>query len=279
MCKLLPIASSTYYDTKTRPPSVRALADKEIERDILRIYEDNHFVYGVYKIYRQIKREGKKVARCTVQRLMRKMGLSGIKRGKPKKTTLPAPSAVRPLDLVKRDFKPLAPNRLWVADITYVRTFAGFIYVAFICDAYSRMIIGWQVSNTLRSDLALDALEMALWARKKDNLSNLVHHSDRGIQFLSIRYTDRLQETGVSISVGSKGDAYDNALAETINGLYKTEVVSKRGLFVNQEEVEFATLEWVDWFNNRRLLGPIGYIPPAEYEELYYTNRVKVNVA
>ena len=279
MCGVLPIASSTYYDTKVRPPSARQLRDQELEKEIKRVYGENYFVYGVYKIYRQLKREGIKVAKCTVARLMLKMGIVGEKRGKTKKTTLPATGTQRPQDLVNRDFKPLAPNRLWVADITYVRTFLGFVYVAFIVDAFSRMIIGWQVSNTLRSDLALDALEMAIWGRRRDNLDHLVHHSDAGVQFLSIRYTDRLEEAGISISVGSKGDAYDNALAETVNGLYKTEVVRKRGLFKNQEEVEFATLGWVDWFNNRRLLGPIGYIPPVEYEELYYRERVKDDVA
>jgi len=279
MCKVLPIASSTYYDIKTRPESARQISDRKNEREIRRIYEENMGVYGAYKIYRKLKREGFNVARCTVERLMRKMELKGVRRGKKKKTTIPSSYTLRPDDLVKRDFKPQAPNRLWVADITYVRTYLGFVYAAFIIDAYSRNILGWQVSNTLRSDLALDALEMAIYRRGRNDLTNLIHHSDMGVQYLSIRYSERLEQSGISISVGSKGDAYDNALAETINGLYKTEVVGKRGLFKNREEVEFATLDWVDWFNNRRLLGPIGYIPPVEYEELYYAQRVEANVA
>jgi len=227
MCKILPIAPSTYYDIKTRPPSARELRDLKLEKEILRVYEENKSVYGVYKVYRQLKKEGIKIARCTVKRLMRKLGISGVLRGKDKKTTIPSTNTSCSHDLVKRDFKPTFPNRLWVADITYVRTFLGFVYVAFIIDAFSRHILGWQVSNTLRSDLALDALEMAIFKRGRDKLKNLIHHSDRGVQYMSIRYTNRLEQAGISISVGSKGDAYDNALAETINGLYKTEVVRK----------------------------------------------------
>ena len=208
------------------------------------------------------------MARCTVERLMRQMGLQGAIRGRRyKKTTVANEAATRPADLVQRDFSADRPNQLWVADLTYVATWAGFVYVAFITDVFSRKIVGWRVSNSLRSDLALDALEQALHARS--NVSQLVHHSDRGVQYLSIRYTERLAEAGIEPSVGSVGDSYDNALAETINGLYKAEVIRHRGPWRNLEDVEFATLEWVDWFNNRRLFGPIGNIPPAEFEALY----------
>jgi transposase InsO family protein len=218
----------------------------------------------------QLGREGIPVARCTVVRLMSDLGLRGVRRGAFKVTTTPDGRALRPADLVDRDFRATRSNQLWVADITYVATWNGFVYVAFVTDVFSRRIVGWRVSRSLRSDLALDALEMALWARGK-NADGLVHHSDRGSQYLSIRYSERLAEAGAVASVGSRGDSYDNALAETINGLYKTEVIRRRGPWKNIDDVEFATLEWVDWFNNRRLLEPIGDIPPAEYEMLYWT--------
>jgi putative transposase len=269
ICACLPIAPSTYYAAKSRPPSTRALRDEELKPEIMRVYQENRSVYGPRKVWRELRRQGFKVARCTVERLMRALGLAGEVRGKTWKTTFPDLSAPRPADLVDRDFQVAAPNRLWVADLTYVRTWSGFVYAAFVVDAYSRMILGWQTSTSLRTDLALDALEMALW-RRGDDVEGLVHHSDRGVQYLSIRYTERLSEAGAVTSVGSRGDAYDNALAETINGLYKTEVIRKRGPWKTLEDVEFATLEWVDWFNNRRLLEPIGYIPPAEFEEMYY---------
>ena len=275
MCAVLPIAPSTYYAAISRPPSARRLRDEELKPEITRVYQDNQSVYGPRKVWRQLKREGFVVARCTVERLMRALGLKGAVRGKTWKTTFPDQSAPRPLDLVDRDFAVGAPNRLWVADLTYVRTWSGFVYAAFVIDAYSRMILGWQTSTSLRTDLALDALEMALW-RRGDDVEGLVHHSDRGVQYLSIRYTERLAEAGVAISVGSRGDAFDNALAETINGLYKTEVIRKKGPWKTLEDVEFATLEWVDWFNNRRLLEPIGYIPPAEFEEMYYREQTLV---
>ena len=274
MCEVLPIAPSTYYAAINRPQSARQFRDEALKPEILRVYEENKSVYGPRKVWRQLKREGFVVARCTVERLMRKLGLRGEVRGKSWKTTFPDLSAPRPFDLVDRNFAVTAPNRLWVADLTYVRTWSGFVYVAFVTDAYSRMILGWQVSASLRTDLALDALEMALWRREAENLEGLVHHSDRGGQYLSIRYTERLSEAGVATSVGSRGDAYDNALAETINGLYKTEVIKKKGPRKTLEEVEFATLEWVDWFNNRRLLEPIGYVPPAEFEEMFYRGEV-----
>lgn len=225
--------------------------------------------YGARKVWLQLKREGFDVARCTVERLMRELGLSGVRRGGAFKiTTITDERADRPADLVERDFTATRPNQLWVADITYVATWTGFVYAAFVIDAFSRMIVGWRVSGSLRSDLALDALEMAVHARGGGE--GVVHHSDRGVQYLSIRYTERLAEAGAVASVGSRGDSYDNALAETINGLYKTEVIRRKGPWRSLEDVEFATLEWVHWFNNSRLLEPIGDIPPAEFEGLYW---------
>ena len=275
MCAQLPIAPSTYYASISRPPSARAVSDEKLSPEIKRIYDDNYQVYGPRKVWQELRRQGFTVARCTVERLMRRTGLRGVVRGKTWKTTFPDLSAPRPLDLVDRDFTVSAPNRLWVADLTYVRTWSGFVYAAFVVDAYSRMILGWQVSATLRTDLALHALEMALW-RRGDEVEGLIHHSDRGVQYLSIRYTERLSEAGAAISVGSRGDAFDNALAETINGLYKTELIRKRGPWKTLEDVEFATLEWVDWFNNHRLLEPIGYIPPAEFEEMFYREQTLI---
>ncbi len=270
---MLPIAPSTYHEQKAREadPSkrpARVVRDVTLCEQIERVWKENKSVYGARKVWIQLNREGVSVARCTVARLMRRMGLEGAVRGRRyKKTTIPDESADRPLDLVERNFTADRPNRLWVADITYVSTWAGFAYVAFVTDVFSRKIVGWRVSNSLRSDLALDALEQALHAR--GDCDGLVHHSDRG-QYLSIRYTERLGEAGIEPSVGSKGDSYDNALAETINGLFKTEIIWPNGPWRNLEEVEFATLEWVDWFNNKRLLGPIGDVPPAEFEQLYY---------
>ena len=228
-------------------------------------------MYGVRKVWRQLNRVGTKVARCTVERLMRQMGLEGAVRGRKVRTTIPAETWAQPADLVMRDFTAVRPNQLWVADLTYVATWCGFVYVAFVIDAFARRIVGWRVSSSLRSDIALDALEQALWARGCDD--GLVHHSDRGVQYVSIRYTERLAEAGIEPSVGSVGDSCDNALAETVIGLYKTEVINRRGPWRSLESVEFATLEWVDWFNNRRLLEPIGHIPPAEYEEAYYQSQ------
>jgi putative transposase len=279
MCAVLPIALSTYYASKTRPLSLRALSDQELEKEIQRIYDENYGVYGIRKVWKQLAREGKLVARCTVARLMRKLGLRGVIRGKTWKTTKPDTSGQRPADLVDRQFAVAAPNRLWVADLTYVRTWAGMVYSAFVMDAFSRRILGWQTSTTLRTDLALDALEMALWTRRKEDVTSVIHHSDRGVQYLSIRYTERLAEAGAVTSVGSRGDSYDNALAETIIGLYKTELIRKRGPWKNPDDVEYATLEWVDWFNHRRLFETIGYIPPAELEEMYYCGKVSVEEA
>jgi putative transposase len=274
ICQELPIAPSTYYEQKAREadPSrfpARVVRDTQLCEQIERVWKENFGVYGVRKVWRQLKREEIDVARCTVERLMRAMGLRGAVRGRRyKKTTIVGEASERPADLVQRDFTADRPNRLWVADLTYVATWAGFVYVAFVTDVFSRRIVGWRVSNSLRSDLALDALEQALHARP--DIDDLVHHSDRGGQYLSIRYTERLAEAGVEPSVGSVGDSYDNALAETIIGLYKTEVIRRNGPWRSIEEVEFATLEWVDWFNNRRLLEPIGNIPPVEFEAVYY---------
>jgi putative transposase len=272
LCRHLEIAPSTYYTHKAMEAdssrlSERARRDLELAPEIERVWKENFGVYGARKVWRQLQREGFDVARCTVERLMRRMGLRGVVRGKKPVTTIAADLADRPEDLVKRSFKAERPNQLWVADLTYVRTWAGFAYVAFITDVFSRKIVGWQVSNSLRSDLALDALEQALHARA--DLEDLIHHSDRGVQYLSIRYTERLGEAGIERSVGAVGDSYDNALAETINGLYKAELIRPNGPWRSVEEVEFATLEWVDWFNNRRILEPIGNMPPAEFEALY----------
>ena len=271
ICACLPIAPSSYYAAKARPPSPRALRDEWLIAEIRRAYDASRRRYGPRKVWRQLRREGISVARCTVERLMRREGLRGVVRGKRVFTTIPDETALRPADLVERDFSAAAPDRLWVADLTYVRTWSGFVYVSFVLDVFSRYICGWQAADNLRTDLALDALEMALWRRKGAG-DGLVHHSDRGVQDLSIRYTERLEEAGIETSVGSRGDAYDNAMAESVIGLYKAEVVRHQGPWKGLEEVEFATLEWVDWFNNVRLLEPIGYVPPSEFEEAYYAH-------
>jgi len=269
ICEVLPIAPSTYYAARKRPPSQRAQRDAELTERIRTAWKASRGRYGARKVWRQLQREGTSVARCTVERLMRQEGLAGVVRGKRVFTTVADETAPRPDDLVERKFTAPTPNRLWVADLTYVRTWAGFVYVSFVFDVFSRFIVGWQAASHLRTDLALDALEMALWRRRGD-VAGLVHHSDRGVQYLSIRYTERLAEAGIETSVGSRGDSYDNALAESVIGLYKAEVIRHEGPWKGLEEVEFATLEWVDWFNNTRLLEPIGYVPPAEFEEAYY---------
>jgi transposase InsO family protein len=263
--RMLPIAPSTYYDAKSRLPSARALRDEELKGEIARVHAEQFGVYGARKVWRQLGREGIAVARCTVERLMRQLGLQGVRRGKPHRTTTPDAAATQPADLVDRDFSAARPNQLWVADLTYVATWSGFVYVALVIDAFSRFLVGWQAARSLRTDLALDALEMAIWQRH-GSLEGLVHHSDRGGQYLAIRYTERLAEAGAACSVGSRGDSYDNALAETIIGLYKTELIRRRGPWRGLDEVEYSTLEWVDWFNHRRLLEPIGDVPPAEFE-------------
>jgi putative transposase len=276
ICAVLPIAPSTYYEHKARQADPERLPERTkrdayLRPEIRRVWEANFQVYGARKVWRQLNREEVEVARCTVERLMRDMGLHGAVRGKKCKTTLLGNTADRPADLVNRIFNASRPNQLWVADLTYVATWLGFAYVAFVIDVFARMIVGWRASNSLRTDLALDALEQALWAR--GDIAGLVHHSDRGSQYLSIRYTERLAEAGIEPSVGSVGDSYDNAMAETAIGLYKTEVIRRRGPWRNLDAVEFATLEWVDWFNNRRLLEPIGNIPPVELEQAYYQSK------
>jgi len=274
ICQVLPIAPSTYHDhvAKRVDPSklsIRAKRDLGLKPEIRRIFKENFEVYGARKVWRQLNREGVKVARCTIERLMVDLGLQGVIRGKPVRTTLQDKAAACPQDHVNRQFHAPAPNMLWLSDFTYVSTWSGFVYVAFVIDAYARRIVGWRVSRTAHASFVLDALEQALYDRRPTR-GGLVHHSDRGSQYVSIRYTERLAEAGVEPSVGSVGDSYDNALAETINGLYKAEVIHRRGPWRNFEAVEFATLTWVDWFNNRRLLEPIGNIPPAEAEERYF---------
>ena len=273
ICRQLPIAPATYYERKAREVDATRVAprvrrDAWLEEQIERVWQENFCAYGAYKVGRQLRRENIAVARCTVERLMKRRGLQGVVRGRTTRTTIPAEQAARPGDLVNRQFTATRPNQLWVADLTYVATWAGFVYTAFVIDVYARRIVGWRVSNSLRTDLALDALEQALYSRT--GTDGVIHHSDRGTQYLSIRYTERLSEAGLESSVGTVGDSYDNALAETIIGLYKTEVIRRQGPWPNLDAVEYATLEWVDWFNHRRLLEPIGNIPPAEAEANFY---------
>ena len=282
MCETLQIAPSTcyYFRNKREDPekrSAREQSDELYRAEIQRVWNANFQVYGVRKVWHQLKREGFPVARCTVERLMRSLGLQGAVRGKVKRTTIPSKDNRDPSDLIHRDFHATRPNQLWVADFTYVATWVGFVFVSFIIDVFSRMIVGWRVATSMSAELTLDALEQAIWAR--DINERIIHHSDRGSQYLSIRYTERLAEAGIEASVGSVGSAYDNALAETINGLYKTEVIRKRGPWKNLEAVEYATLEWVHWFNNVRLLEPIGNIPPAELEKAYYNDLHSLPVA
>jgi putative transposase len=269
ICEVLPIAPSTYYAVKSRPSSARRLRDAELKVEIARVHAANFGVYGARKVWLQLHREGIDVARCSVERLMGELGLQGVRRGRTQRTTTPEASAPRPADLVERDFSATRPNELWVADLTYVATWSGFVYVSFVIDVFSRYIVGWQTSRSLRTDLALDALEMAIW-RREGELDGLVHHSDRGSQYLSIRYTERLAEAGAATSVGSRGDSYDNALAESMIGLYKTELIRRNAPWKGIDDVEYGTLEWIDWFNHRRLLEPIGNVPPADFETAFY---------
>ncbi len=275
ICAVLPIAPSGYYErqARIRDPQrqpARARRDATLMAHIARVWREHREVYGVRKIWKQLLREGVAVARCTVARLMRRLGLTGAVRGRAwRRTTIPETAAPRPPDLVTRQFTATRPNQLWVADLTYVATWRGFVYVAFVIDVFSRRIVGWRASGSLRSDLALDALEQALYDRPLAQADRLVHHSDRGVQYLSIRYTERLAEAGIELSVGSTGDSYDNALAETVIGLFKTEEIYRRGPWKGLEDVEFATLEWVAWYNKGRLLEPLGYVPPAEFEQAY----------
>jgi transposase InsO family protein len=277
ICKVLPIAPSTYHAHVARrakpelaPPRVRR--DIMLSVEIKRIFDENFQVYGVRKVWRQLMREGHDVARCTVARLMKKMALQGVIRGGRVRTTVSDRATACPLDHVNRRFRAPRPNVLWVSDFTYVATWQNFVYVAFVIDAYARRIVGWRVSRSAHAGFVLDALEQALHDRKPVSGGGLVHHSDRGVQYVSIKYTERLAEAGLVPSVGSVGDSYDNALAETINGLYKAEVIWRRGPWRSLEALEYATLEWVDWFNNRRLLSSIGDVPPAEAEAAYYAS-------
>jgi transposase InsO family protein len=278
ICRQLPIAPSSYYEYKARMANPERLPertrrDHQLEPEIRRIWEENLQVYGVRKVWRQLRRERIAAARCTVARLMKRLGIEGVRRSGKCWTTVPNSRLPCPADLVKRQFVASRPNQLWVADITFVATWLGFVYVAFVTDVFSRRIVGWRVSRSLKTELVLDALEQAVWSRSET--TGLIHHSDRGCQYLSIRYSERLADVGIKASVGSVGDSYDNAMAETINGLFKAEVIYRRGPWRTIEEVEYATLDWVDWFNQRRLLEPIGNVPPAEFEQMYYEQQTK----
>jgi putative transposase len=275
ICKSLQIAPSGYWRhaARQRDPALRserAKRDEQLSPHVQRVWDDNMRVYGVDKVYKQMNREAIEVARCTVERLMRRLGLQGVRRGKSVRTTWSDAKAPCPLDRVNRQFNAERPNQLWVSDFTYVSTWQGFVYVAFVIDVFARRIVGWRVSRSMRTDFVLDALEQALYARGREDDEALICHSDRGSQYVSIRYTERLAEAGIEPSVGSKGDSYDNALAETINGLYKAEVIHRKPSWKTVEAVELATLTWVAWFNHHRLMEPLGYIPPAEAEARYY---------
>jgi len=279
ICQVLAFAPSTYYAARVRPPSKRSLDDEVLKTDIARVHAGNFAVYGVRKVWHQLRREGLDVGRDRIARLMDDLGLRGASRSKRVRTTSPAPMSVRPADLVERVFTASTPDRLWVADLTYVWTRSGFCYAAFVIDAFSRRIVGWRVSSSLRTDLALDALEMAIFTRGDRALTGLVHHSDRGGQYLAIRYTDRLDDAGVVNSVGSKGDSYDNALAETVNGLYKAELINRRGSWRSVEQVELETAAWVHWWNTDRLHSACGDVPPAEFEAAYHQRLEATTVA
>ncbi len=274
ICRHLQVAPSTYYAVKARQrsPSQRALRDAELLVEIRRVHARTKGIYGARKVWRQLHREGIIAARCTVERLMRAEGLEGVVRGKKRRTTIPGGQAERPADLVDRNFTAAEPNRLWVADFTYVMTWSGVVYVALVIDAFSRRIVGWKADTTMKTSLVLDSLEMALWSRDRDGVpvaAGMVHHNDAGSQYTSFAFTSRLIDAGVDASVGSVGDGYDNALAETTIGLYKTEKIGREGPWKTLADVELATLEWVDWYNHERLHSACGDAPPAEYEELH----------
>jgi len=279
ICETLQVAPSTYYAALSRPASARQLRDCSLKVEIARVHKENFDVYGTVKVWKQLRRERVEVGRDRVGRLMAELELEGAVRGKTWRTTIPSQVDSRPADLVDRDFSATAPNRLWVADLTYVSTWPGVVYTAFVTDVFSRYIVGWKVSTTLRAELALDALEMAIWSRGRADLKGLVHHSDRGVQYLAIRYTERLANAGAVCSVGSRGDSYDNALAESVIGLYKTELIRKQGPWRSFEQLELATARWVEWYNQRRLHGSIGDVPPAEFESTYYRERTASAVA
>jgi transposase InsO family protein len=284
ICKVLPIAPSVYYAHKAamRDPSrlsARAQRDAALKPEILRVFHENKGLYGARKLWQQLKREGVNVARCTVERLMKSLALQGVRRGRKVKTTIADPGAACPLDKVNRDFKPAAPNMLWVSDFTYIRTRQGFVYTAFVIDAFARRIVGWHVSRTADTAMVLAALDQATQARLTGQIDDLIHHSDRGSQYVSIKYTERLEDAGIDPSVGSVGDSYDNALAETVIGLYKTEVINRASSWRGLADVELATLDWVHWYNNTRLFGPLGYIPPAEAEQNYHRDMQAIPMA
>ncbi len=279
ICDTLQVAPSTYYAALSRPPSERQRRDNELKVEIARVHQENFDVYGTEKVWKQLARQDIEVGRDRVGRLMAELELEGAVRGKTWRTTIPSSAGSWPADLVDRDFSATAPNRLWVADLTYVSTWPGVVYTAFVTDVFSRYIVGWKVSTTPRADLALDALEMAIWSRGKTDLKGLVHHSDRGVQYLAIRYTERLANAGAVCSVGSRGDSYDNALAESVIGLYKTELIRKQGPWRSFEQLELATARWVEWYNQRRLHSSIGDVPPAEFEATYYRERAASAVA
>jgi putative transposase len=279
ICRTLQVAPSSYYAAKQRAPSARARRDQALKPEVQRVHRDHFGVYGIEKIWRQLSREQIAVGRDRVQRLMRELKLAGVVRGRRIRTTIAGPTGERPPDLVDRQFAAAAPNRLWVADLTYVPVWSGFAYTALIIDVFSRRIVGWRVASSLQTELALDALEMALWVRRPTATDGLVHHSDRGVQYLAIRYTARLAQAGVVTSVGSRGDSYDNALAETVMGLYKTELIRRRGPWRTTDQVELATAEWVDWWNHRRLHSAVSNLPPAEFEQRYHDQRAVPGVA
>jgi len=284
ICTALQVAPSSYYlhvarkvNPELRP--ARAKAEESLLPQIQRVWDGSGQRYGARKVWRQLRLDGVRAPRCRVERLMRRQGLAGVSRGKTVRTTIRDSKAACPQDLVRRQFHADRPNQLWVSDFTYVSTWRGFVYVAFVVDVFARFIVGWKVSYSMRTDFVLDALEQALHARRPSENDHLVHHSDRGSQYVSIRYTGRLAEAGLEPSVGSRGDSYDNALAETINGLYKTEVIRRRASWRSLEEVEWATLEWVDWFNNQRLLSSIGYLSPAKAEANYHSPKMTPQTA
>jgi transposase InsO family protein len=270
ICRVLEVPTSTYYARKRRPPSARAASDVALLAQIRQVHAANYGVYGARRVWKQLHRDGLGVARCTVERLMRADGLAGVRRGRKRRTTTPEPAASRPPDLVQRQFTATRPDQLWVADLTYVRTWEGWVYVAFVLDVFSRLLVGWQLASHLRTDLPLDALEMAIWRRQAE-LDGLVHHSDAGCQYTSFRYTSRLAELGVVPSIGSVADSFDNAMAESLIGTFKAELIDRQG-WRTREEVEFAVVEWVAWYNNRRLHSSIGDIPPVELEANYYAS-------
>ncbi|WP_420882600.1 IS3 family transposase [Streptomyces noursei] len=279
VCRELDLSVSAYNARRKRPMSARRQRDAHLTERIRRIHAASGETYGARRIHRQLGREGIAAARCTIERLMREDGLEGVIRGQRRRTTIPEPSAPRPPDLVNRHFTAHRPNQLWVADLTYIRTWSGWVYVAFVLDVYSRMIVGWQLATHMRTDLPLDALEMALWRRGIKKGSGLIHHSDRGSQYVSIRYGERLIEAGATASVGSVADSYDNAMAEALNGTFKAELIEHQGPWHDAGQVERAVVQWVGWYNTERLHSALDYLPPEEFEAHYYRSQANPNAA